>query len=148
MLFEILYWFAYHAQIKCLGEWCILSTYSGHVNDSFLESDDFTCCYYRHALEGECFAGAYSVYLGYHTRENSSLAFNLDPRLDYVLDRCDSYRLTWLCDVEYDILDLFIFEHYRLQIFRIDKEDTLLDLGFFRKPDISDIDLSDFQSHF
>ena len=100
MLFNVVNRLTYHNQVQCLGEWCVISSRTGHVDDSFLESNDLSCSHYCHAFQGIGLSFSYCVNFRDHAREDASSSLNLYTWLDDILYRSDSYRLTWLRDVE------------------------------------------------
>ena len=69
-------------------------------HDSFLESNDLSCSHYCHAFQGIGLSFSYCVNFRDHAREDASSSLNLYTWLDDILYRSDSYRLTWLRDVE------------------------------------------------
>ena len=128
MLLETFNRLAYHDEVECLRERCVVCTRTCHVDDAFLESYDLACCHKSHALECEGLAGSDCIDLGYPSREYSALALHLYARLDDILYRCDPYGFTRLGDVEANILDLLIFKDYRLEVLCVYVKDSLLDL--------------------
>jgi hypothetical protein len=82
-----------------LGERGVVGAGAGHVDDALLEADDLAGGDDRHAAQNVGLAGADRVDLGDDAGELAAGAFDLDARLDDVLDRGDADALagTWRC---------------------------------------------------
>src|SRR5699024_11714718 len=50
MLFDSVNRLTYNYKVVQFGEWCVVSSRACHIDDTFLESDNLTCCYDSHSL--------------------------------------------------------------------------------------------------
>ena len=144
VLLDSVYRLAYHNQVQCLGKWCVVSSRTSHVDDTFLETYDLTSRNNSHTLKRICLAFAYGINLSDHAREDSTSSFHLNSWLDDVLNRCDSHRLTWLCDIKRYALNLLVLKSNRFYGLLGYIKDTVFNLRLSRKLNILNVNVSHF----
>ena len=144
MLLNAIYRLTYHNQVQCLGKWCVICSRTSHIDDTFLETYDLTCRNNSHSFQRICLTFAYSINLSDHAREDSSSSFYLNSWLDDVLNRCDSYRFTWLCNIKRYALNLLVLESNRFYGLFGYIKDTVFNLRLSRKLNILNVNVSHF----
>ena len=106
MLLGTLNRLADHDDIQGLGEGGVLSAGAGHINETFLETDDLTSGNNSSTLQNMGTTGTDGIHLVVHdTGENHTGALNLTTGLDNVLNRGDANALAGLSNVKADGLD-------------------------------------------
>ena len=98
-----------HDQVVELGERRVLGARTGHIDDTFLETDDLTGGHDSHASENMGLTGTNGVDLGDDAGENAAGALYLDTGFDNVLDGGDPNALPGFGNVEADGLETSLY---------------------------------------
>ena len=110
MLFEAFNWLHLYNNVHGLGEWSVVSARTGHIDDTFLETNDLTSCNNCSAFENVSSAFTNCINFSDPAWENAALAFNFYARLDNVFNWGDSYAFAWTSEENFAGCDVFIFE--------------------------------------
>ena len=130
VLFEAFYRLHLYNNVVCFGEWSVVCARTGHIDDTFLETNDFTGGNYCCAFENVSSAFAYSVNFSNPSWENAALAFNFYARLDNVFNRGDSYAFARTSDENFAGCDVFIFESDFADFFFVNVQNAVF--NFFK----------------
>ncbi|MPM34868.1 hypothetical protein SDC9_81458 [bioreactor metagenome] len=133
-----------HNYVVQFGKRSVIRTRSGHVDDTFLETNDFSGGDDGHSLEHVSAAFANHLNLAQHAGENIARTGNFYPRFNNIFHRDNSNRITRMNDVDVNGSNAFVsansLNHFRL----INIKRAVAQFGRFTKLNIFNVNITQF----
>ncbi len=120
MLCETLLWLDDQHEVIQRRKRCITRSFTAHIDDAFLKTDDLSRRYDSSTLEHIGSSGSDRVDFCTPSGEYAPASVHFNARLNHVLDRRDSHRFARPGDVKRNRFDRFVLQQQTTQLILVD----------------------------